>query len=160
MDVRNPIVAAWDASSPKRRRWLGVFAVAAVAIALIAALRPLPAAIARAESDVARTRSLLDVAQTRSADNESLARSSTPLRPGDLRPTVEGVMARFELRAAPVASATSEGRYAVVVDDARFDALVTALDALSRDAGVRVVAATLTARVEPGRVRADLTFAR
>jgi type II secretory pathway component PulM len=160
MDVRNPIVAAWDASSPKRRRWLGVFAVAAVAIALIAALRPLPAAIARAESDVARTRSLLDVAQTRSADNESLARSSTPLRPGDLRPTVEGVMARFELRAAPVASATSEGRYAVVVDDARFDALVAALDALSRDAGVRVVAATLTARVEPGRVRADLTFAR
>jgi type II secretory pathway component PulM len=123
-------------------------------------LRPLPAAIARAESDVARTRSLLDVAQTRSADNESLARSSTPLRPGDLRPTVEGVMARFELRAAPVASATSEGRYAVVVDDARFDALVAALDALSRDAGVRVVAATLTARVEPGRVRADLTFAR
>jgi type II secretory pathway component PulM len=160
MDVRNPIVAAWDASSPKRRRWLGVFAVAAVAIALIAALRPLPAAIARAESDVARTRSLLDVAQTRSADNESLARSSTPLRPGDLRPTVEGVMARFELRAAPVASATSEGRYAVLVADARFDALGTALDALTRDAGVRVVAATLTARVEPGRVRADLTFAR
>jgi type II secretory pathway component PulM len=69
-------------------------------------------------------------------------------------------MARFELRAAPVASATSEGRYAVVVDDARFDALVTALDALSRDAGVRVVAATLTARVVPGGVRADLTFAR
>lgn len=160
MDVRNPIVAAWDASSPTRRRWLGGFAVAAVAIALVAALRPLPAAIARAESDVARTRSLLDVAQARSADNESLARSSTPLRPGDLRSAVEGVMARFELRAAPVASATSEGRYAVVVDDARFDALVAALDALARDAGVRVVAATLTARVEPGRVRADLTFAR
>ena len=67
---------------------------------------------------------------------------------------------RHELRAAPVPSASTEGRYSVVVDDVRFDTLVAALDALARDAGVRVVAATLTARVEPGRVRADLTFAR
>ena len=160
MDMRNAIVATLDASSPAHRRWLVVFAVFLAALALVAALRPLPAAIARAESEVGRTRSLLDVAQARIADNESLARTAAPLRAGDLRLAIDGVMARHELRAAPVPSASTEGRYSVVVDDVRFDSLVAALDALARDAGVRVVAATLTARVEPGRVRADLTFAR
>jgi hypothetical protein len=77
-----------------------------------------------------------------------------------LRAAIERVMARYELRAAPVASATTAGRYAVVVDDARFDVIVAALDALARDEGVYVAAATLTARVEPGRVRADLTLTR
>ena len=160
MNVRNPIVASWGAASPAHRRWLGGFAIVAVAVAIVAMLRPLPAAVARAESDVARARSLLEVAQARIADNDSLERVAKPLRAGDLRSAIDAVMARFELRAAPVPSAMSEGHYAMVVDDVRFDTLVAALDALARDAGVRVVAATLTARVEPGRVRADLMFAR
>jgi type II secretory pathway component PulM len=59
-----------------------------------------------------------------------------------------------------VPSDAADSRYAVVVEDARFDALVAALEALMRDEGIHVTAATLAALVEPGRVRADLTFTR
>ncbi len=41
-----------------------------------------------------------------------------------------------------------------------FDALVGALDALAKADGLRAVEATLTARVDPGTVRAELTLAR
>jgi type II secretory pathway component PulM len=41
-----------------------------------------------------------------------------------------------------------------------FDALVGALEALQRDARLRVVEATIAARVEPGVVRAELVLAR
>jgi len=160
MDMRNAMVATWDASSPARRRWLVVFAVFLAALALVAALRPLPAAIARAESEVGRTRSLLDVAQARIADNESLARTAAPLRAGDLRSAIDGVMARHELRAAPVPSASTEGRYSVVVDDVRFD---TRGQRCGDDADASIACQHVECcheRVEPGRVRADLTFAR
>jgi type II secretory pathway component PulM len=139
---------------------IAVVAIAVAAVVLLFAVRPLTTAIDRAQADVERMRFLLDVAQARTADSASLARTPPPLHAGDLRAAVDRVMARHELRAAPVASATSDGRYAVVVDDARFDAIVAALDALVRDEGVNVVEATLAARVEPGRVRADLTFTR
>jgi hypothetical protein len=38
--------------------------------------------------------------------------------------------------------------------------LIGALETLQRDAGLRAVEATLTARVEPGTVRADFMLAR
>jgi len=154
------LFATWDASTPARRTMIAVVAIAVAAGALLFGVRPLTAAIDRAQGDVARMRSVLDVAQARIADSASLARTPPPLHAGDLRTAVDRVLARHELRAAPVASATTEGRYAVVVDDARFDAVVAALDALARDEGVHVVDATLAARVEPGRVRADMTFTR
>ena len=154
------LFVTWDASSPMRRMSFAVVAIAVAAVVLLFAVRPLSTAIDRAQSDVARMRSVLEVSQARIADSTSLARTAPPLHAGDLRAAVDRVMARHELRAAPVASATTAGRYAVVVDDARFDAVVAALDALGRDEGVHVVEATLAARVEPGRVRADLTFTR
>jgi type II secretory pathway component PulM len=53
-----------------------------------------------------------------------------------------------------------DNRARVVLADVRFDALVAALGALARDDGIRAVDATLTARIDPGTVRAELTFAR
>jgi type II secretory pathway component PulM len=41
-----------------------------------------------------------------------------------------------------------------------YDTLVGLIDALQRDARLRVVEATITARVDPGTVRAELTLAR
>ena len=152
--------ATWDVSSPSRRLWIAVVAISVAAAAIAFAGPPLTRAIDRAQSEVSRTRSMLDVAHAHIADSASLARTPAPLHAGDLRAAVDRVMARHELRTVPAASPTSDGRYAVVVDDARFDAMVSALDALGRDEGVHVVEATLAARVEPGRVRADLTFAR
>ena len=53
-----------------------------------------------------------------------------------------------------------DNRARVVLPDVRFDTLVAAVAAVSRDDGLRPVEGTLTARVEPGTVRAELTFAR
>lgn len=152
--------ATWDAASPARRAGLGALAAAIVAILLLLALQPLTAAIDRAQSDVERSRSMLDVARGRVADSASLARTTPPLHAGDVRAAVDRVMSRHGLRAAPVPADAADSRYAVVVEDARFDALVAALEALMRDEGIHVTAATLAALVEPGRVRADLTFTR
>lgn len=153
-------IAAWFGNGTHQRRRATGIAIAMAALAVIALSRPLPDAIARAKSDVARSRALVENAQALVADNESLGRGAAPPSTGDIRAAVDGVLARHELRATPVASATGDGRYAIVLDDAPFDALIAALDGVSRETGVRVVAATLTARVERGRVRADVTFAR
>ena len=53
-----------------------------------------------------------------------------------------------------------DNRVHVVLPEVRFDALVAALDALARDDGLRPVEASLTARVDPGTLRAELSFAR
>ncbi len=53
-----------------------------------------------------------------------------------------------------------DGRAHVVLAAVGYDALIVALEALQRDARLRAVEATLTARVEPGTVRAELTLAR
>ena len=154
------LFATWDASSPSGRLWIAIVGIGVAAIVLVFAGRPLTMAIDRTQTDVARMRSLLDTAQAHIADSAGLAATPAPLHAGDLRAAVDRVLAGHELRAAPVASASNDGRYAVVVNDARFDAVVSALDALGRDEGVQLVEATLAARVEPGRVRADLTFTR
>lgn len=159
IDVQTRI-ASWLGNGRTQRRWLTGIAIAFAALAVVAMSRPLPDAIARAKSDVARSRALVENAQALVADNESLGRGATPLRGGDIRAAVDGVLARHALHAVPVTSATGDGRYAVVLDDAPFDDLIAGLDAIARETGVRVAAATLTARVERGRVRADVTFAR
>jgi type II secretory pathway component PulM len=159
--MRGPaaLFATWDASSASRRRSFAVVALVIVIGVLLLALQPLTAAIDRAQGHVGRIRTMLEVAQARIADSASLARTPPPLHAADMRAAVDRVLSRYELRAAPVTS-MSEGRYAVVVVDGRFDAVVAALDVLVRDEGIHIVDATVTARVEPGRVRADLTFTR
>ena len=64
-------------------------------------------------------------------------------------------------RKASVADVCETSRTNADTDgDGRFDTLVAAVAAVSRDDGLRPVEGTLTARVEPGTVRAELTFAR
>jgi len=154
------LFSTWDAAGPSRRAALAIAASALAVAALLLVIRPLQAAVDRAHADVVRSQAMLDIAKARIADSESLATAAPAVRAGDWRGAVDGVMARYALRAVPVASTTTEGQYAIVVADAAFDPLVDALDALAHDDGVEIVAATIAARVEPGRVRAELTFAR
>jgi len=153
-------IASWLGNGPSRRRWATGIAIVVSALALVALSRPLPDAITRAKSDVARSRALVENARALIADNESLGRGAAPVRAGDIRAAVDGTLARYALHAVPVASGSGEGRYAIVLDDAPFDELIAALEAIGRDTGLNLVAATLAGRVERGRVRADVTFAR
>ncbi len=159
---RRPLVDAWHAADPARRSLLATGFVAVVLAAVLAiAWQPLTTAISRARDDVARTRVELAIARERTAETESLLRAAvTPSSAADVRSAVTRVLGEHSLQGAPVESRSADGRFAVVVADARFDAIVNALDALARKEGIRLVEGTVTARVDPGSVRAELTFAR
>ena len=146
--------------SPMRRARLAFALVAGiVAIAALVAAIPLRDATARAREDVARNRLMLDVARARTAESLALAHADVPARTGDVRAAIERVLLAQGLHGEPVA-AQAAGAQSLVIEAAPFDALVRAIDALARDEGVRVVEATLTARVDPGTVRAELVLAR
>ena len=155
------LVDAWHAADPARKSLLVTGFVAVVLAAVLAiAWQPLTGAIARARDDVARTRVELAIARMRTAETDSLARAASVSSSADIRSVVTRVLGEHSLASAPVDSKSADGRFAVVVADARFDAIVHALDALARDEGIRLVEGTVTARVDPGSVRAELTFAR
>lgn len=158
---RRRLVDAWHAANPARR---SLFVTIAIAVLLAAALaiawQPFTAALSRAHEDVARTRVELAIARERTAETESLVRQAAASRTTDVPSTVTRVLGEHSLPSAPVEAKSADGRFAVVVADARFDAIVSALDALARNEGIRLVEGTVTARVDPGSVRAELTFAR
>jgi len=70
------------------------------------------------------------------------------------------VLAERSLRAAVGTLDAQDGRVRLGFPAVRFDALVGLLDTLAKSEGLRAVDATLTARVEAGTVRADVTLAR
>jgi type II secretory pathway component PulM len=156
-----PLLASWDAL-PARQRVLAAIGalIVALGLALFFAAGPLTAAVARAQADVARARLVQQVAHERLMENEGLARASAPSAVRDVRTAAMSVLTRFALHATPADSATQDGRVGIVVSQVQFDTLVAALDALAREDGVHLIEATVTARVEPGAVRAELTLGR
>lgn len=133
--------------------------VAALVVATVVALR-LHDAIARERENVSRNRVVLGAARARAAENATLARTNVVAKNGDLRVSIEHVFAGHALPYRVLDAQAGEGPLRIVIEAAPFDALVRALDALSREDGVRVTDATLTARVDPGTVRAELELAR
>jgi type II secretory pathway component PulM len=146
---------------PRARRgaWLTFAIVVACIVAAFVGLR-LHDAIARSREDVARERALLDVARARAAESLTLARASVPARNDDLRAAVERVLTANGLRYGAVDGQRGDDAQHIVIEAAPFDALVRALDQLMREDGVRVVDASIAARIDPGTVRAELALAR
>ena len=155
------LTRAFDAAATAQRRpWLAFALVAAIAVAVAIVAIPLRDAIARARDDLARNRLVLAAAHGRAAESVTLAHAGAPAKSGDVQAAIDRVLAAHGLRHAPVTAHASDGAPGIVIEAAPFDALVRALDALARDEGVRVVEATLTARIDPGTVRAELVLAR
>ena len=73
---------------------------------------------------------------------------------------IASFIALVSVRAAVSTLDVQDGRVRLGFAAVRFDALVGLLDALAKSEGLRAVDATLTARVEAGTVRADVTLAR
>ena len=141
-----------------RSAWLVIVAITAVILLVLLAM-PLADAIARTRDDVARNRVMLDIARHRAAENETLARE-TPLAHADPRSAIDRVLAAEGLRYQPAASQAGDATTNIVIADTDFDALVRALDRLAREDAIHVSEAIVTARVEPGRVRAELALRR
>lgn len=142
----------------RRPALAGLAIVAALVVATVVALR-LHDAIARERENVARSSLVLVAARARAAENVTLARTNVLAKHGDLRGSIERIFARHGLRYAPLDAQAGDDAQNIVIEAAPFDVLVRALDALSREEAVRVIDATLTARVDPGTVRAELVLA-
>jgi type II secretory pathway component PulM len=80
--------------------------------------------------------------------------------PTDLRAPLDRVLTQQNLRGAVTTLDWRDGRARIVLAQVGYDALIGTIEALQRDAHLRVVEATITARVEPGSVRAELTLGR
>ena len=156
------ITTAWDTARPAQRVLFCAFvAVLAVVLGVFYVAMPLRDAIARAKNDVERNRMVLDIARARANESASLARDSPAAHAGEPAPAIDRVLSRHGLQFVPSGSKSADGGLlSIVIARARFDALVGALEALERDEGIHVVEATLTALVDPGFVRAELSLRR
>jgi len=159
--VPSALASAWDRASLRERR-LTMVAAAVVAIALGWGLlwQPLKSDTERTREERVRMSTLLVLTRTSFEEGAGLVRASPKVNASDPRDAVARAFADRGLRIPAGAIDLRDNRVHVVLPDARFDALIAALDSLARDDGLRPVEASLTARVEPGTLRAELTFAR
>ena len=155
-------VANWAAEhSPSERR---VAAALAIVIATAAAWVLLWQPMARdtAALRVARAANAAALVEARAMTKEmgAPARLGATGAPADARADLERVLAQQNLRSSVTSLDWRDGRAHIVLAAVGYDALMVALDALQQDARLRAVEATLTARVDRGTVRAELTLAR
>lgn len=155
-------VSAWMAShSPFERRIAAALAIVAViALLWLALWQPMArdaAALRLANAgDVAALAHAREIAREMTSATPAAPQSA----PTDMRAPLDRVLAQQNLRGSVTSLDWRDGRARIVLAEVGYDALIGALEALQRDAHLRVVAATITARVEPGIVRAELTLAR
>ena len=157
-----PRLARWWSAKPSSERSLLVCA-ATIAVAIVAWLgvwQPLARDIAALRVANARDAVALAEARRMAEDSAGLARTTAPAAAADPRADFDRVVTQQGLRAALTQQDWKDGRLNVVFGAVAFDALVATLEALQRDARLRVVSATIAARVEPGTVRAELVLAR
>ena len=155
-------VARWLAgkSRGERRIVAATAALVAVALAWIALWQPLVRDTATMRAAQPGDAAALAAARRMTAEIAGLARSPAAPAAPDARAGLERVLVQQNLRPAVTQLEWQEGRARVVFAAIGYDALIVALEALQRDAQLRAVDLTMTARVEPGQVRAELTLAR
>ncbi len=147
--------------APRERRLLTV----AAALLLLAAgwwgvWEPMGRDIARMRGEAVRTKAALLVA-TRAADEmPGLARTRRAVPTTPLLTDVERAVTAALGRPAGLAIDRQDQRVHVVLPAVPVDALAALLETLQRDALVQVAEARLTARIEPGTVRAELMLSR
>ena len=152
---------AWERASARERRLV----MAAVLIVLFAAgwtwlWQPMNADIARLQRDLPYARSALAAAHAQADDLVALQRAAIPVRSADPRSAVDRELGERGMRSEVTSLDVQDGRVRLTFAAVRFDALPALLAALAKADGLRVVGAVLTARVEPGVVRAELTLDR
>jgi len=155
-------VARWLAGKTRTERRIVAATAAAVGIAVLwlAVWEPLRRDVDALRATHAVSAAELVAARKMTEDAAGLARNPATPTPADPRTTLDRTLAQQNLRGAVTQLDWQEGRAHVVFAAVSYDALIALLEALQRDGNLRVVDATLTARVEPGTVRGELTLAR
>ncbi len=156
-----PLAHWWSTKAPRERNLLAALTIIAVAIVLWAVLwQPLARDAAAMRMTHSQSKAALAEASRMAEEMAGLAKAPSPAAPADSRADLERVLAQNGLRGAAIQLTWQDGRAHLVFGAVGYDALIAALEALQREAKLRVVEAMLAARVEPGTVRADLTLAR
>jgi type II secretory pathway component PulM len=161
--LRLPIpVAKWLAtkSRAERRTVAALLVVASLAVLWAALWQPLTRDAGSLRVALGANAAALSEARALAGEMRDLAGAPAPDARSDARADLERILVQRDLRPAVTQLEWREGRARVVFTAVSYDALVSALEALQRQAQLRAVEATLTARVEPGMVRAELTLAR
>jgi type II secretory pathway component PulM len=142
-----------------QRRWRWGALVVASIVAIAAVAQPLVRSADATRAVLARDAIALADARATVAEIASLARGSAPAMP-DAKSELERVLVQTGLRPAVTQLDWQDGRARLTFAAVGFDALVRALETLQREARLRVIDAKLTARVDAGTVRAELTLGR
>jgi type II secretory pathway component PulM len=150
----------WDRASPRERMLLACSAaVLTLAVLYVIAWQPLVRDVDRTREALQRDRATLATlaADVQPARDPALAPDPAPAA---LRGAVERALEVRGLRGAAAQLEVREGRVSLLLSAVPFDVLARLLGELQRNDRVRVIEARLTARVEPGQVRAELTLGR
>jgi type II secretory pathway component PulM len=148
----------WQLRSPaERTAWLIVGGIALVLVAWLLIWQPLTSETQRLERRLMEQRAALATARRQADEIAALARSAIEPSPRDARADVESALARQGLKATAIDRGEDQ-RLRVTLDAVSFEALTRLLEALQRDARLNAVDLTAAARVEPGQVRAEMTF--
>jgi general secretion pathway protein M len=153
----------WWSLRSGRERVVIVLVSAIVAIALLWSFvwQPLQRDSERLARELVDQRAALAEARRQADEIAGLARNTPTPPSGDVRAAIDAALASQGLKAAAGSVEHLDGeRWRITFDAIAFDALIALLDALQRDAGVRAAEVSVTARVEPGQVRAEVTLAR
>ena len=155
------LVRWWAAKATGERRIIAALgALVVTAVGWLAIWQPLQRDLATLQVSVPAERRGLMNAQRIADEMAGLARAPVPSTATDARAELERVLSQYGLRSAVTELDWQEGRARVVFTAIGFDPLIRALEALQRETGLRIIEATLTARVEPAAVRAELVLGR
>jgi type II secretory pathway component PulM len=156
-----PLSRWWSSKSGTERRIIaGVTSLVVAALAWWVVWQPLTRDIAVTRQ--ANARGIVALAEARAMTEEmaGLARAAGTGAGRDPRADFERVLAAQNLSASVSQQDWKEGRGRIVFSAVSYEGLIAGLEALQRDAHLRVAEATLTARVEPGMVRAEIVLTR
>ena len=159
--VRAP-VARWLAGKTRTERFVVMAIVFLVGATLlwVAVWQPLLRDRDALRSAHSGDRVALAAAQKIAEETAGLARTGATPAPADTRAGLERALVAQGLRPAVTQLDWQDDRARVVFAAVGYDALIALLERLQREEKLRVVEATITARVEPGTVRAELALAR
>ena len=151
----------WSLRSGRERIALAlVGSVVALALLWWLAGQPLQRDSERLARELVQQRATLAEAHRQADEIAGLARNAPAAPAGDPRAAIDGALARQGLKPSGAIERVEGERWRMTFDAIGFDALASLLDTLQRDAGVRAAEVSVTGRVEPGQVRAEVTLAR
>jgi type II secretory pathway component PulM len=160
------LVSAWERASTRERRAIALaLLVVGGALAYTFLWRPMLADSTRLTRELPIARQNLAAARAQADALIALQRAAGDGQTADPRASIEraaieAALADHDLRSVVTSFDIADGRARLTFAAVRFAAVPEFLAALQRDDGLRVVEAVITARVEPGVVRAELTLAR